>query len=408
MSNAVEAAHAAYSLEDEEVWLERLADIIAPDLDRGRGIVAFRWKYQDSAVVPQYLTTRGGLAGDADMLRELLANLDARRAYLAYGAPYAYRTLSEIATDHPTIEDLRDDSDMQELAHDRKVVDFEMLRVDISQGRGWMFSVLLDEIDSIAPPRRGVWQKVGAHIAAGARLRARLGDRGIEGAAVTFDQVTGTLEVQSSVFESTERRERLRELIAAREATTQAESDKALDLWQALIDGRWSLLDTVDSDGRAFTVLHENPLSVRSRLALSERERQVAYLVARGHHVKLVAYELGIAASTVRSHLHSAMRKLNVADRSTLCRLVANVRAPGDVAEVAEVGLLALVESVSEMPEILTDAESDVARLIFEGLTNEEIAARRETSERTIANQIAAVYRKLGVNSRIELVEQLC
>ncbi len=51
----------------------------------------------------------------------------------------------------------------------------------------------------------------------------------------------------------------------------------------------------------------------------------------------------------------------------------------------------------------LSRSEADVARLAAEGLSNADIAARRGTSVRTVANQIASIFRKLGVSSRREL-----
>jgi DNA-binding CsgD family transcriptional regulator len=41
------------------------------------------------------------------------------------------------------------------------------------------------------------------------------------------------------------------------------------------------------------------------------------------------------------------------------------------------------------------------------GLSNAEVAIRRGTSPRTIANQLASVLRKLGVGSRYELAAAL-
>jgi DNA-binding CsgD family transcriptional regulator len=55
----------------------------------------------------------------------------------------------------------------------------------------------------------------------------------------------------------------------------------------------------------------------------------------------------------------------------------------------------------------LTPAEVEVVRLVLDGLTNSEIAERRGVSDRTVANQLASVYRKLNVNSRAELVAAL-
>jgi DNA-binding NarL/FixJ family response regulator len=48
----------------------------------------------------------------------------------------------------------------------------------------------------------------------------------------------------------------------------------------------------------------------------------------------------------------------------------------------------------------LSPSQRHVAQLAVEGRTNAEIASARSTSVRTIENQIAEVYRKLGVRSR--------
>ncbi len=48
----------------------------------------------------------------------------------------------------------------------------------------------------------------------------------------------------------------------------------------------------------------------------------------------------------------------------------------------------------------LTSTERDVATLIAAGKSNQEIADTRGTSLRTVANQVAAILRKLGVPSR--------
>ena len=60
--------------------------------------------------------------------------------------------------------------------------------------------------------------------------------------------------------------------------------------------------------------------------------------------------------------------------------------------------------SLSEcLPDDLTKAEKDVAALVLKGFSNREIARARGTSVRTIANQVAAIFRKLKVAARVEL-----
>lgn len=55
----------------------------------------------------------------------------------------------------------------------------------------------------------------------------------------------------------------------------------------------------------------------------------------------------------------------------------------------------------------LTRSEREVAGLVAEGLSSQAIATQRGRSVRTVENQIAAIYRKLRVGSRAELVVRL-
>ncbi len=69
--------------------------------------------------------------------------------------------------------------------------------------------------------------------------------------------------------------------------------------------------------------------------------------------------------------------------------------------------MLAFPMREPRFPPTLSAAEREVALAVIEGRSNAEIAAARRTSVRTVANQIVAVYRKLGVHSRPELVVAL-
>ena len=56
---------------------------------------------------------------------------------------------------------------------------------------------------------------------------------------------------------------------------------------------------------------------VRS-ICFSEREHQVARLIAQGKQNKEIAYELGIKLSTARNYVADIFDKLNVADRTSI------------------------------------------------------------------------------------------
>ena len=51
----------------------------------------------------------------------------------------------------------------------------------------------------------------------------------------------------------------------------------------------------------------------------------------------------------------------------------------------------------------LTPAEREVTELLLAGQSNASIAARRGTHVATVAKQVASVFSKLGVRSRLEL-----
>jgi DNA-binding CsgD family transcriptional regulator len=58
-------------------------------------------------------------------------------------------------------------------------------------------------------------------------------------------------------------------------------------------------------------------------------------------------------------------------------------------------------------PLELSAAERAVVTAALAGKTNGEIGRERRTSARTIANQLASAYRKIGVQSRGELAARL-
>lgn len=58
------------------------------------------------------------------------------------------------------------------------------------------------------------------------------------------------------------------------------------------------------------------------------------------------------------------------------------------------------------LPDGLTETESRIAEMLVRGLSNKDIAAERGTSERTVANQVRAVFAKCDVTSRSELIQK--
>jgi len=53
---------------------------------------------------------------------------------------------------------------------------------------------------------------------------------------------------------------------------------------------------------------------------------------------------------------------------------------------------------------LLIQKEDEVANLVAEGMTNQEIAQKLGIAETAVSNQLSRIYEKLGISSRVELV----
>ena len=112
--------------------------------------------------------------------------------------------------------------------------------------------------------------------------------------------------------------EAVRRMERARGPLRRADPEEALQLWQGLVDGSWSLLDQRERDGKRFLLARRNSPGARDPAALTPGERAVLAAATSGHANKYIAYLLGISASQVTAHLAAARRKLRAGSRAEL------------------------------------------------------------------------------------------
>lgn len=212
---------------------------------------------------------------------------------------------------------------------------FNLCAPDTS-GEVTLVGVALSRPRSYSPRAYATWSRVAAHVASGARLRHALSLRNtsaLQGAVGIFDPRRGTVVHASGTTRDRRGPFRRAAMAVDRARTTSVASDAqtALDLWRGLFEGRWSIFDLFDTDGRRFLVAHENAPEVASDARLTRRERQVIELVASGNADPLVAYILGLSISTVRTHLRRALHKLRLRSSPELVELRARLfpRADG-------------------------------------------------------------------------------
>ena len=163
--------------------------------------------------------------------------------------------------------------------------------------------------------------ELSVHIAAALRLRRRLAPDDAQGTAAAVLLPTG--ELAHGGPDEVAARESLafavRNIECARGARRRLAPEDAVARWTGLVEGRWSLVDHVERDGKRFLLAHRND-SPSNIATLRAREAQVVTLAALGHSDKHIAYELGIQRSTVATHLRRALAKLRLPTRGALVR----------------------------------------------------------------------------------------
>jgi DNA-binding CsgD family transcriptional regulator len=127
---------------------------------------------------------------------------------------------------------------------------------------------------------------------------------------------------------------------------------------------------------------------------LSPRERVVVIRVTRGLLLKEIASELDISVYTVATHLARARRKLSQGSRWKL--------------SVCVCGTLPSFRELLR-PRTLTGLgpqDLQLGQLLLAGLSNAEIARRRGTNARQVANHVARLLRKIGARGRTALISR--
>jgi DNA-binding CsgD family transcriptional regulator len=205
------------------------------------------------------------------------------------------------------------------------IPEFIGLSTPALDGSGLAFQFSRSRPYTFTAPVRYALQRVMIHIAAARRLRARLRSASTEPDAAILDPKGKLLHAEDDAAKQKTPREALTEAVqhiaASRGKLRREKPEQALDLWKGLVRGRWSLIERIDTDGRRFLVARKNDEHAPDPRALTLPERRVAGYAALGHSNKVIAYELGIAPSTVSRLLASALRKLGLKSKVELASM---------------------------------------------------------------------------------------
>jgi DNA-binding NarL/FixJ family response regulator len=404
---------AAYSLDgDDPAWLKALLQCIAREHWPERIAAAFTFDLSATAVAVRDVA----VSGPPEVQKNVHATVN---GLSANGIDRTYRTGRAVGTfSENIVGQLPDEEAMFREINAGVAPDIlGVIAYSGTGGRGLSLNLILDAPRRSTSTERRRWTRCAAHIGAGLRLRTMAHQLATLDAApieAIFDGGGKLHDARDGATGSTAR-ELLRSAVLhvdrARSITGRVDSDRAMESWEALVHGRWSLVDRFDSDRPRFVVAIRNDPRFPDPRGLSLRERQVAEFVGLGRSAKEIAYLLGVPSASVENSTRRAQAKLGLGSRIELASFFSPHGIRTRLAEIAVAGDALLIGATPLLDEArltgLTEAERSVLGLLIAGSTNADIATRRATSSRTVANQVQAIFRKFGVRSRSELMARL-
>lgn len=184
-------------------------------------------------------------------------------------------------------------------------------------GRGMCLSIGLFALASLGRRETTLLERVAVHLGSGHRLRARGKSDSMRDAEAILSPRGKLLHAER---EAAARRDALDDGRRRRDEArkTRHDAERAMEIWQGLVAGRWSLVDYFDTDGKRFILAMRNaPDSTRAQ-ALAPQEKRVVALAAMGHRDKEIAYQLGLSVSAVAAAMKRARAKLGAKSRAEL------------------------------------------------------------------------------------------
>jgi len=311
---AVEACYAAAP--SDEAWLAGLGLAFEP-ISSGHGLHATLFTLQAGRITEARVHDHGPVRASASAFLRLWDDSPPERLLARFAPLPPVDTLSR----RVGFRSGRPDDPWLEFARARGLADALLVVALDPLGHGVTLSLPSAYPIHLGPRLRGRLTLLSAHLATAHRLR--------RAAAAPPDAILdpeGRVRHAEGEARGLAEREALavavRRAEKARGTLRRTDPDEALGLWRGLVDGRWSLVDHVEADGRRLVLARRNAPDARDPAALSPRERDVLAYVAQGHSNKFVGYALGLSPATVASHLRAGLAKLRLRSRRAAIELL--------------------------------------------------------------------------------------
>jgi DNA-binding NarL/FixJ family response regulator len=193
--------------------------------------------------------------------------------------------------------------------------------------------------------------------------------------------------------------------------------EDASAIWSRLIQHQMQIVLTFSTDQREYLIMVERS---DGPPALSGRNLAILEMVLIGAGRKVVSYDLGLSPSTIAQILKTALQDmgLSCSPARVPSLLVKIAHTAGSAHPQSKLPLRQIATSTScywvlsdelDSPVLarLAPAQRAVLRQIICGSSYADIAVRRQTSYRTVANQVASACQALGVSGRFSLLQRV-
>jgi len=307
---SVELIEAAYSeIEDDAAWLREIACALQRE---NLGVCAYTYRINEEGML------RKGVVVEIDTPPGMVEAAMARIERMP--ASYVRATWATI----PCATALRSGNAQTRAETKRafetlkayKLADIFVINGIDPTGHGVYLGTFSTQELALSRREQATGSRVAAHLAAAYRLRRARTEP--EAILTPSGRIEHAVEAATSATARTSLRDAALSMDRARSKRKRTNEAEAVGLWQALVSGRWTIVDRTDNDGRRYFIARKNDPDVARHHALTRRERQVVGFAALGHSNKLIAYEMGLSVSTVAVYLSLAAEKLGVESRAAL------------------------------------------------------------------------------------------
>jgi DNA-binding NarL/FixJ family response regulator len=210
--------------------------------------------------------------------------------------------------------------------------------------------------------------------------------------------------------------EHFQDLLARGDAARKRTVDCAR-IWRGLVTGRLRVADSRSTPTHAYLLLE--PKLFDGRRGRPPHRFDVLERVLLGAGQKVASIELGLSPSTVALLSKRALRSIGVQNLpsrtpAVLFMLAKAARSPRRAERVrrSELAiaekrylLLSVPLETDLFANVLTPSEHAVVLLRLAGKSHAEIAAERGIARRTVANQLAGAFHRLGISGRFSLLD---